>query len=380
MSDKYSNDSEFVIDLRKGIWDFIEGGAVQPGTDDKFNDLALRLFEYQFSKNIPYQKFCVKRGVTPDKIDSWERIPAVPVNAFKEVALCTFAPEDADKVFLSSGTTDPAKRSKVYVDKEGLRFLDLSYIRSVEAYVFPRSEKLRSLLMFPGPDVFPPDSVFVYGPMKTIAGHYLEPLEFFVTKEGFNLPGLIERMKRAEAEQEPVLVMGATFGWVHVFDFCKAQGIKFKLAEGSRFLDGGGYKGKSREMTKEEYFKLAGEISGIHPAYLLNSYGMSESQSIFPDNALYNYLNGNESEPRYKMTPAWARVVMVDPETLDPLPKGEKGLVKIYSLSNIHTVMALQTDDIGHEIGSGFEVVGRAMGAESRGCSIAMDEIVNAQK
>ena len=69
-----------------------------------FNDLALRLFEYQLRYNEPYARYCARLGVTSAP-DSWERIPAVPAPAFKEVALTTFDPLSAALVFETSGTT-----------------------------------------------------------------------------------------------------------------------------------------------------------------------------------------------------------------------------------------------------------------------------------
>jgi hypothetical protein len=37
--------------------------------------------------------------------------------------------------------------------------------------------------------------------------------------------------------------------------------------------------------------------------------------------------------------------------------------------------MAIQTDDIGKRLDNGFEILGRAQGAEARGCSLSIEEI-----
>jgi hypothetical protein len=39
-------------------------------------------------------------------------------------------------------------------------------------------------------------------------------------------------------------------------------------------------------------------------------------------------------------------------------------------------VLALQTADLGRQVGDGFEILGRMPGAEQRGCSIAADELL----
>ncbi|MEX2584241.1 MAG: hypothetical protein WD766_13290, partial [Gemmatimonadota bacterium] len=74
--------------------------------------------------------------------------------------------------------------------------------------------------------------------------------------------------------------------------------------------------------------------------------------------------------------PPWLRTVAVDPETLEPLDPGELGVLRHFDLANLHSVMALQTADLGRVSAEGVELLGRATGAEARGCSIAMDELL----
>ena len=59
-----------------------------PGADESaFNALALRLFQHQFSHNLPFQRVCQQRGRTPRTVRHWREIPAVPINAFKDLTL-----------------------------------------------------------------------------------------------------------------------------------------------------------------------------------------------------------------------------------------------------------------------------------------------------
>ena len=83
------------------------------------------------------------------------------------------------------------------------------------------------------------------------------------------------------------------------------------------------------------------------------------------------------AKPRRKVVPPWARTVVVDPETLEPVPEGHTGLLRHYDLANSSSVMAIQTDDLGVASDNGFEIVGRASGAEARGCSLAIDEMLS---
>lgn len=375
--DKYAPDSDFVRNLEQDITVFIKKGGEESDTEEEFNQLALRLFEFQFNANPAYQKYCKKRGATPEKISSWMQIPAVPTSAFKEIPLCTFPSEQAIKVLTSSGTTDQSKRSTLYYDELGLRMLHLSGLASMEKYLFVEVEKARPLLMAPPLAATPNLALAYYIPMG-LKGHMAGEPQHFITADGLDMEGLADALKAAEDGGVPVILLGATFGYVHFIGFCKSKGISFKLPEGSILQDGGGYKGQSREIPKEDFIKMVQETLGLPAHHIVNSYGASEISCGFIDNVLYNHVKGID-EPRYKLVPHWARTVVVDPDTLEPLPKGKSGLLRHYCLGNVSNVMGVQTDDIGYEIGTGFEVTGRAKGAEARGCSIAMDELISAQ-
>lgn len=380
MTDKYGPNSEFVQSLGKDIEAFIKSQPEQIEGEKKYNELALRLFEYQYNANPIYQKYCNKCGIKPGTIDSWERIPAVPTSAFKEVEFRTFPAEDTVQFLTSSGTGDPNKRSKVFLNELGLRLADLSLQSAIGMGLYNSSdEKLHALLLGPDPELSPETAFVVRGLIQVVEGHYIGKPEFFIKPAGFDIPGLTERLRKAEKTGEPVVIAGATFGFVHLFDYFESQGISFKLPQGSRIFDGGGNKGKSREITRDDYHRLVEKILGIPPHHHVNVYGMVELHGGFTDNAFFNHRKGIK-EPRYRMIPHWAKVVVVDPDTLEPLPLGKQGLLRLYWLANMMSVQAIQSDDIGVAIGSGFDIIGRAKGAEARGCSIAMDELLSAQR
>lgn len=74
------------------------------------------------------------------------------------------------------------------------------------------------------------------------------------------------------------------------------------------------------------------------------------------------------------------RTVAVDPESLSPLEPGAVGVLRHWDLANMDSVAVLQTADLGRAEEDGLELLGRAAGAEARGCSIAMDELLTALK
>jgi len=67
-------------------------------------------------------------------------------------------------------------------------------------------------------------------------------------------------------------------------------------------------------------------------------------------------------------------VQIISPETGREVADGETGLIRVFDLANVFSVMAIQTEDLGIRRGDGFELIGRAQTVEPRGCSLMMDE------
>jgi hypothetical protein len=63
-------------------------------------------------------------------------------------------------------------------------------------------------------------------------------------------------------------------------------------------------------------------------------------------------------------------VQIISPETGCEVAEGGTGLIRIFDLANMFSVMAIQTEDLGVRRGDGFELIGRAQQAEPRGCSL----------
>jgi hypothetical protein len=63
-------------------------------------------------------------------------------------------------------------------------------------------------------------------------------------------------------------------------------------------------------------------------------------------------------------------VQIISPETGREVADGETGLIRVFDLANIFSVMAIQTEDLGIRRDEHFELIGRAVLAERRGCSL----------
>ena len=126
-----------------------------------------------------------------------------------------------------------------------------------------------------------------------------------------------------------------------------------------------------------------GELLEV-PAYAcVNEYGMTELCSQMYDTSLSDHVAGRvaavrNSTGRTKRPPPWLRVRVVDPVRLQPVGDGTPGLVQLFDLANIGSVMAVQTEDMAVSDVDGCTLLGRAQGAQPRGCSIAMDDLLQA--
>ena len=81
-------------------------------TDEQFDQLALRLFAYQYRANAIFRSFCQRRGATLRSVKSWRDIPAVPIDAFKLSELRCEPPISSERVFMTSGTTRADMRGR----------------------------------------------------------------------------------------------------------------------------------------------------------------------------------------------------------------------------------------------------------------------------
>lgn len=376
-------DSEFVRKLDKDILEAIEHGHEKNVSESQFNNMAIRLFQFQYSANIPFQRYVQKKGVNPDNINSWEQIPGVVADVFKDMPLTCFPVEEAERKFMTSGTKNPGKRGLHYIDPRGMHFWRRSVHASAKNYFFPEVDKIRILALSPPPETMRYDMSMVVGIGEWVKNFGSERSEYLarVGEHGIDVDGrrFVELLKESEKTGEPIAIVSASFGLVNFLDQCRNMGMKLKLPEGSRSLDGGGYKSRSRELTKGELYLSVEEVTGISQAYCVNLLGLTEDTTQFFDNTLKNRLEG-KSEPRYKPNQPWTRTIAVNPETLERLPKGETGLLRHYDLANVSSVMAVQTDDLGYEVDNGFEIIGRVKGSEPRGCSLDYNEFVIAQK
>ncbi|HLM67610.1 MAG TPA: hypothetical protein VK358_08795 [Longimicrobium sp.] len=372
--------------LRTELLAVIAAGTGAALPDDAFDRLARAVFAHQFACNRPYRLFCERRGASPEMVAHWTGIPAVPTDAFKAAALVCGDPAEVEAaaqagdedrsaaVFRTSGTTLGAgQRGTHYVPD--LSLYDAALRAGFAAHLLPEGAPMRIVSLVPRPEEAPDSSLShmagaVAADFGTAAsGWYVSPAG------GIDAEALETALRDAEAAGEPVCILGTAFALVHWLDALREAGTRVRLPAGSRLMDTGGFKGRSREVTREELYGAVEELMGIPHAWCVNEYGMTEMSSQFYDGVAGSAPPVAE---RLHAGPPWVRTHATDPETLRPLPHGEAGVLRHLDLANLHSVAAIQTADLGVTSPGGFRVLGRAHGAEARGCSLAMDDLLNA--
>ena len=346
--------------------------AMDDCTDDQFNQLALRLFAYQYECNAPFRSFCQRRGATLRNVRSWRDVPAVPIDAFKAMELRSEPPSPAERVFMTSGTTGRAARGRHFHPQ--LDVYDLSMKRYFSRRFMQGLERMSMGILFPDEQAMPNSSL----------AHYLALARsefgsagsrYYLNSEGLDMPALCAALEESERSGQPFALLGASFSLVHVMDALRAQGRSFRLPAGSRVLDTGGYKGQSRELPLEQFYAELSQLLGVPRSLCINMYGMTELSTQF-------YDDGNAVLPSVKSGPHWIRSRLVEPITGRDVAAGERGILVHCDLANYNAVTTILTEDVGLWAGpqekDGFLLLGRAEGAAAKGCSLAVEEFVKA--
>ncbi len=356
--------------MRDDLLRLIQAGPEKSkdGLDSLFNDLAVRLYQHQFERNRPYRQFCLMRHNTPDQINRWENIPPLPVTAFKFVDVACRPTQEAVQIFHSSGTTVAGGRGKGPYSRHALFDLDIAraaILHHFKRHLLPPG-KIRLCILTPSPEEAPHSSLsYMMGVVREAYG--TEESDYYIRRGRL----LGEKLSYDLSEaKKPVVLIGTSFSFVHFIDFHVERAFPISLPKGSRVMDTGGFKGKSRTVSSHWLYGMIEKRFGIPLEYCINEYGMSELTSQFYDGFAGEYA------PRLYHAPPQARVQVLSPETLQPVQKGEVGLLALYDLANIDSVLALLTEDIGRAVKGGFEWIGRAAGADLKGCSLALDRLL----
>ena len=307
-----------------------------------FQDLALQIFQFQYSNNEVYRQWVDALQISPVQVKEICQIPFLPVSFFKTNRVITgaFQPE---YTFESSGTTGMIN-SRHFVKDLSVYFE--SFINGFKLF-YGEPEKwciiglLPSYLERSGSSLITMVDKLISLSGKKESGFYL-----------FELEKLAETLKMLEEKKQKTLLIGVTFA---LLDFAEKYPMELRY---TTLMETGGMKGRRKEMIREEVhacLQQQFQVPAVH-----SEYGMTEllSQAYSRQEGIFN-------------TVPWMKVLVRDED--DPLLVRQqgRGMINIIDLANIYSCSFIATDDAGRVFEDGsFEVTGRRDNSDIRGCSL----------
>lgn len=329
--------------------------------DGEFVELAAAAARFGYERVEPYRRLCDRRGIDSGALGDWRLAPAVPTSAFKSLKLAAAEPRE---VFRSSGTTRGAERRSVHYHPYPDLYrtvIDASFAGAC----LPAGAKCLPILSLIPDRAVAADSSLSFMAAHVFERHAAPGSAWAVQEAGIDLD-LACRWLREQTQGQPVLVLATALALVLLLDRLEGEaGSAIRLPTGSRVFETGGFKGRSLETTPEAVRRRARTLLGLAPDAIVREYGMTELTS-----QAYSRPGGERLR-----TPPWMPFRVLDPETLEEVEDGETGLLAFFDLANLGSVGHVLTEDLGVREGDGFRLLGRASGAELRGCSLTAEEL-----
>jgi hypothetical protein len=344
---------------------------------EPFDAIAVDLAAFQAERVPGYARLCAARGVDPESITSASDAPAVPAEAFKLASVFAFDPVEAVVTFRTSGTTLGARGLHAMRDVGSYDAAALAFGGAMFAPPLVGPSAASSASRAP---------VVVIGASPSEAGDsslthmcalFARALGVQDVESAFFVRGAVlevDRLRAAIASLSPgtpAIVLATSFGLVHLLDAVGSETLA--LPQGSRVMQTGGFKGRSREVSAASLRRDVARLFALDERSVVAEYGMTELSSQFWEATLVD----ERARHGVYAEPPWARVVPVDPVTLAPVPHGTVGIARIEDLANVDSAFAILTHDRVRREGERFELLGREPGAPPRGCSIALDEMLS---
>lgn len=312
-------------------------------TSDEFEEMALKVFEFQFHNNPVYRKFCSLLGKHSDHISSIEEIPFLPIEFFKNKKV-VIDHKKIDTIFTSSGTTG-SQTSQHYITD--LAVYQESYLSGFKHF-YDAIEEYCILALLPsylerkGSSLIAMVDDLIKKSKHPDSGFYLDEYDL-----------LKDKLSKLEAEKKKTILIGVSFA---LLDFIEAHPIKLNH---TIIMETGGMKGRRKELIRSELHATLKEGFGVSKIH--SEYGMTEllSQAYSKGDGLFK-------------TPPWMKILIRDTEDPLTLKSNKKtGGINVIDLANINSCSFIATQDLGKKYeDNSFEILGRFDHSDVRGCNL----------
>jgi hypothetical protein len=324
----------------------------------------VRLTEHHRQNCAEYGRILAATG-RPEgtQLRSLEDVPFLPVSLFKSHLIKSIPDEAVSAMMTSSGTTGQAV-SRIALDREtaGLQTKALASVLGHEL----GKQRLPMLIVDSQTTIKDPRLISARGAGILGLMRFGRDHTFLLDSDMNPDPAVLDNFLNRYSSA-PFLVFGFTFMvWKYLFELVRDRSVD--LSNGIMIHSGGWKKLTEFAVDNSTFRAEFDKRCGLKRIY--NFYGMVEQMgSIF--------LEGDDG---LLYAPNFVDVIVRDPITLAPVPRGHQGLVQVLSLvPRSYPGHSLLTEDIGvieavdsgiaGRQGSGLRIVGRAPKTELRGCS-----------
>ena len=351
-------------------------------TSQLFLDSVREMFEYQCRQSAVFAGICRQYGFGVDDLrtdDDVLRIPAIFVTAFKERRLLSVDEAEIVKTFTSSGTT--GMKSQINWDRTSMERQAFMRRSIVESYgLAAYDQEVNNLIFSYAPEVS--GSRGAAHAHSAYAGFAKEHETYYTIRRDkygepeFNLEEGIRALERFAASGLPLRITGfPAFGYITLSELDK-RGIHFQFPADSVLFSGGGWKNyNGKVIPYAEYVELVHRVLGISADRVRDVYGMVEHG--------VPYMT---CEHGHFHVPIYSRVCAVSPHTMEILPDGETGLLKLVTpyIRSTPALSILSTDlgYVDHDCPcgrSGKYIVLKGRGGVKKyaGCGISAAQLLN---
>ncbi len=299
-----------------------------------FDELALKVFAYQFEHNKVFQALCKEAGKTPKNVSRVEDIPLVPLDLYKHAYVASFPREKTTRVFCSTGTSGN-RCSLHFVNTAAFnlyrRFTIQQFFSIVPELKGKKYTVIASTRAHP--------NGFVSSKLSSLYGILAEygQKDFFIPsnfKEFGTTEAVIDFLRTLPPKKYPTVVCLNRYNDIaYLAAYCAKKRISINLPKGSFLVTGGGSK-TSDIIAPKELYKMGKKIFGLSADSMIDSFSGTELSG----RSLRRGVGGHRIPP-------WWRVETRDPKTLALLPPGETGLINITDILNFNNASFLLLPD-----------------------------------
>ncbi|PNQ75084.1 acyl transferase [Hanstruepera neustonica] len=312
-------------------------------SEEAFETLALKIFEYQFENNIVYRSFCDLLYKHPSEVNAVNDIPFLPIEFFKTKQIIS-SHKPIEKIFTSSGTTGSITSKHCITDlplyensfNEGFK----QFYGQIEDYTI--LALLPSYLEREGSSLVYMVDYLIKASNNNHSGFYLNDYDQLKTK-----------LMALDSSGKKTILIGVSYALLDL-----VENYPFDL-KNTIIMETGGMKGRRKELVRDELHTILKSGFGVDSIH--SEYGMTEllSQAYSKGNGIFE-------------CPPWMKVLIRDPEDALSIQKINKtGGINVIDLANINSCSFIATQDLGslNQNGS-FEIIGRFDNSDIRGCNL----------